>query len=187
MRQGWDHGIERWRSAHGCYLAIECSRGGPPRLFLLRDQTVCAQPSDARDSTRSICSWVKKLLSLSWLKPDLLDFTEAENRSFVFMEAEYIDATTAACQRMWLSPMIGDFRSCVPEKFKLLVNNKYCSPREKQTHRHEYHFIRECVEQGRVEVDHASSLYREPDELTKSLGRVGFMEMGDKLGLVKVK
>jgi hypothetical protein len=49
-----------------------------------------------------------------------------------------------------------------------------------------HHFIRECVEDGKVEVDHVSTYGQLADILTKALGRVKFIEMRQKLGIMEV-
>jgi len=49
-----------------------------------------------------------------------------------------------------------------------------------------YHYIRECVTDGTVEVDHISTDRQLADILTKPLGRIKFVEMRQKLGVGNV-
>ena len=49
-----------------------------------------------------------------------------------------------------------------------------------------YHFIRECIEQGKVEVDHVRTEEQLADIFTKALGRVRFLELRQALGIMKV-
>ena len=49
-----------------------------------------------------------------------------------------------------------------------------------------YHFIRECVSDGVVELEHVSTDDQLADILTKPLGRIRFAEMRRQLGIVKV-
>ena len=42
-----------------------------------------------------------------------------------------------------------------------------------------YHFIRECVEAGKIEVEHVPGNKQKTDILTKALERVKFIEMRD--------
>lgn len=46
-----------------------------------------------------------------------------------------------------------------------------------------YHFIRECVEGGKIIVEHINSNDQLVDILTKPLGRIKFLEMHKKIGL----
>ena len=46
-----------------------------------------------------------------------------------------------------------------------------------------YHFIRDCVELGKVNVEHLRTENQLADILTKSLGRVKFHEMKEKMGM----
>jgi hypothetical protein len=50
-----------------------------------------------------------------------------------------------------------------------------------------YHYIRECVDSGIVEVDHVETAEQLADVLTKALGRVKFVEMKNKLGVGSVQ
>ena len=49
-----------------------------------------------------------------------------------------------------------------------------------------YHFIRECVSDGVVELEHVSTDDQLADILTKPLGRIRFAEIRRQLGIVKV-
>jgi hypothetical protein len=50
-----------------------------------------------------------------------------------------------------------------------------------------YHFIRECIDAGKVDVDYVSTDNQLADILTKSLGRTRFLELRAKIGMVQVK
>ena len=49
-----------------------------------------------------------------------------------------------------------------------------------------FHFIRECVENGVVSVEHVRTEDQLADILTKVLGRIMFVEMRRQLGVIKV-
>jgi hypothetical protein len=49
-----------------------------------------------------------------------------------------------------------------------------------------YHYIRECIEDGMVDVEHVCTNGQLADVLTKALGRVKFLEMRLKLGVIGV-
>ena len=50
-----------------------------------------------------------------------------------------------------------------------------------------YHYIRDCIEQGMVSVDHVGTDDQLADILTKPLGRIKFVELRTKLGVVRVQ
>ena len=50
-----------------------------------------------------------------------------------------------------------------------------------------FHFIRECVDSGKICLDYASTQEQLADVLTKSLGQARFCELRDKVGVVKLK
>ena len=110
-------------------------------------------------------------------------------------EGEYIASANAACQGIWLSRLLGGLLSIQTPKVKLLVDNKSAIALSKNPVHHDrskhidtrYHFIRECVERGEVEIDHVGTAEQLADILTKALGRVKFEELRGKLGVVKVQ
>ena len=109
-------------------------------------------------------------------------------------EAEYVAAAAAACQGVWLSRLIGDLLGTKEMPVKLLMDNMSAIALSKNPVHHDrskhidtkYHFIRECIEQGKVEVDHVRTEEQLADMFTKSLGRVRFLELRQALGVIKV-
>ena len=81
-----------------------------------------------------------------------------------------------------------------PGKFKLLIDNKSAIALAKNPVYHDrskhvdvkFHFIRDCIEQGKVEVDHIGTEQQLADILTKALGRVRFVEMRQKMGVSEI-
>lgn len=79
-------------------------------------------------------------------------------------------------------------------KFRLLVDNKSAIALAKNPVHHDrskhidvkFHFIRESMETGQVEVDYVRTQEQLADVLTKSLGRVQFTEMRRRLGVVEI-
>ena len=50
-----------------------------------------------------------------------------------------------------------------------------------------YHYIRDCVEEGKIEVNYICTDDQLADILTKSLGRQKFTEMRGRIGVQAVK
>jgi transposase InsO family protein len=110
-------------------------------------------------------------------------------------EAEYIASANAACQGIWLSRLLGELLGTQAPKVKLLVDNKAAISLSKNPVHHDrskhidtrYHFIRDCVDRGEVDIDHVSTNEQLADILTKALGRVKFVELRQQLGVVEVQ
>jgi hypothetical protein len=106
-------------------------------------------------------------------------------------EAEYIAAATAASQAVWLSRLLSEMIGGEAQKVKLRIDNQSAIELSKNPVHHErtkhidlrYHFIRECVEEGKVDVEHVRTSNQLADILTKPLGRAQFTELRDKLGI----
>jgi hypothetical protein len=83
---------------------------------------------------------------------------------------------------------------CKPAKFELQVDNKAAIALAKNPVHHDrskhidvkFHFIREHVEKGRVELVYVGTQDQLADILTKALGRVRFIELRQKLGVVVI-
>lgn len=110
-------------------------------------------------------------------------------------EAEYIVATTAVYQGIWISRLLADLKGEATREVVLKVDNKSTISLCKNPIHHDrskhidtrYHFIRECVEDGKVTIDHVATEEQLADILTKALGRLKFHEMRGKIGLQAVK
>jgi hypothetical protein len=50
-----------------------------------------------------------------------------------------------------------------------------------------YHYIRDCVAKGVVDVSHVGTDDQLADILTKPLGRVKFVEMRSRLGVIQIQ
>jgi hypothetical protein len=49
-----------------------------------------------------------------------------------------------------------------------------------------YHYIRECVDEGRIIINYTATEEQLADILTKALGRVCFLELRDRIGVKAV-
>jgi hypothetical protein len=107
-------------------------------------------------------------------------------------EVEYIAATSAATQALWLARLLGGLLGRKTETVELKVDSKSALALAKNPVFHErskhirikYHFIRSCLEEGSMKASHISTDDQLADILTKSLGRVKFHELRAQIGLV---
>ena len=110
-------------------------------------------------------------------------------------EAEYIAATSAATQALWLARLLGELLGKGADAVELRVDNKSALALAKNPVFHErskhirikYHFIRNCLEEGSVKASHINTVDQLADILTKSLGRVRFHELRTQIGLIHIK
>ena len=103
----------------------------------------------------------------------------------------FLAGTEAAKQAIWLQELLSEVMDQAVEKAVIRIDNQSAialtkNPvfhgRSKYIHSM-YHFIRECVEQGKIIVEHVSSDQQKADILTKALGRIKLKEMKDLIGM----
>ncbi|GJV79164.1 uncharacterized mitochondrial protein-like protein [Tanacetum coccineum] len=109
-------------------------------------------------------------------------------------EAEFIAATMAACQGIWLRRLLTEITKQRVPPVTLFVDNQSALELMKNPVFHgrskhidiRYHFIRECVENGEITVSHVCGKKQKADILTKALARVKHEEMRSLIGIKKV-
>jgi hypothetical protein len=111
-------------------------------------------------------------------------------------EAEYISASSAACQALWLGRLLADLMMKKEvEPVVLRIDNQSAIALCKNPVFHErtkhieirYHFIRDCVEAGSIDVQYVCTNEQLADILTKALSRPKFQEMRCKVGVQEIK
>jgi hypothetical protein len=96
---------------------------------------------------------------------------------------------------VWLSRLLAELMGRRVQKFKLLVDNKLAIELCKNPVFHErskhidtrFHYIRDCVSNGQVDVEHVRTDNQLADILTKALSRIRFVELRQKLGILKIQ
>nr|GEV05246.1 zinc finger, CCHC-type [Tanacetum cinerariifolium] len=104
-------------------------------------------------------------------------------------ESEFMAATGAACQALWLKRLLSELTGWKEERITLKVDNVSAialvrNPVFRGRSKHidiRYHFIRECVENGHINVEHVSGELQRVDILTKALPRLKFVTMRQML------
>nr|GFA39453.1 zinc finger, CCHC-type [Tanacetum cinerariifolium] len=106
-------------------------------------------------------------------------------------KSEFITATTAATQALWLKRLLSKLTHSQEEKITIQVDNKSAIALMKKPVFHErskhidtkYHFIRECVEREVIQVEFVNEEYQKADILTKALPKIKFLTMRQLIGL----
>jgi hypothetical protein len=105
-------------------------------------------------------------------------------------EAEYVAAASAACEAVWIMKILKDLQVDVPLPVALKEDNSGCiqvanNPETKRS-KHidvKFHFIRELIFNGKLELQKISSEDQIADIFTKALGRLLFQKHRDSLSL----
>jgi hypothetical protein len=107
------------------------------------------------------------------------------------VEAEYMVASLAACEALWLRKLLlGLFRQEL-EATVIHCDNQSCIKLSENPVFHDrskhidirYHFIRDCVQRGAVRLDYIQTDEQIADIFTKALSRQKFMKFRDQMGL----
>ena len=104
-------------------------------------------------------------------------------------------ATEAAKQAIWLQDLLGEVIGQASSKVVVKVDNKYAIALTKNPVFHgrskhidkRFHFIRECVEEELVAVNHVAGKEQKADILTKALEMIKFKEMRTFVGVQDVR
>ncbi|KAD6796495.1 hypothetical protein E3N88_07391 [Mikania micrantha] len=110
-------------------------------------------------------------------------------------EAEFMAATAAACQAIWLRGLLAEITGEKEQQILIKVDNKSAIALMKNPVFHGrskhintgFHYIRECVEREQIKVEHISEEEQRADILTKALPKIKFSEMRDKLGMEEIE
>ncbi|KAK2398342.1 putative mitochondrial protein [Trifolium repens] len=107
-------------------------------------------------------------------------------------EAEYIAGTFATCQMIWLDSVLKELKCEVQKPLKLMIDNKSAISLAKNPISHgrskhietRFHFIREQVVNGNIEVVYCPTEIQFADGFTKAIKLDRFEFLRKKLGLI---
>nr|GEX12654.1 ribonuclease H-like domain, reverse transcriptase, RNA-dependent DNA polymerase [Tanacetum cinerariifolium] len=106
-------------------------------------------------------------------------------------ESEFIAATAAATQALWLKRPLSRLTHSEEENITIMVDNKSAIQLMKNPVFHgrskhidtKYHFIREYVKRDDIQVEFVSEEYQKADILIKALPKIKFLTMRQLIGL----
>ena len=107
-------------------------------------------------------------------------------------EAEYIVGEVTACRTVWLLNLLQDLKIKVNKPLKTMIDNKSAINLAKNPVLHgrskyietKYHFLRDQVQNGVLEVVHYSTQKQLADVLTKAIKTDQFLRLRDRVSVV---
>lgn len=169
-----------------CNLGLCYSKGAKVKLVGYSDSSHNIDEDDGRSTSGHIFYLGESPITWSSTKQEIVTLSSCE--------AEFMAATEAAKQAIWLQELLSEAIGEESRRVVIKVDNKSAialtkNPvfhgRSKHIHRR-FHFIRECVENEQIEVEHVPGSEQKADILTKSLGRTKFREMRKFIGVCEV-
>jgi hypothetical protein len=155
----------------------------PPRLLGYSDSDLAGDVND-RKSTSGL---------IFFLAGGPIAWQSAKQRVVALSscEAEYIAAAGAACEGVWLALLLAELTGGAIVAPKLRVDNKSAIALMKNPVHHgrskhidvKFHFIRECCDRKRIDVEFVGTELQLSDILTKALGCSRFQDLRDGIGL----
>lgn len=172
-----------WTLHYGCYYQRE--KEAPLTGFSDSD---LASDLDTRKSTTGVFFFLGSSL-ITW---------QSQKQRVVALsscEAEYIAATTAACQGIWLARLLAELKGERVRSITLKMDSESAIQLSKNPVFHDhckhidvrYHLIRECVEENRLKLQSVRTAEELADILTKALGPQQFCELRSKIGVIDVQ
>jgi hypothetical protein len=107
-------------------------------------------------------------------------------------EAEYMASAAAAAQVTWLRRLLEEMTGINVPRPIVRMDNTTAIALAKNPTLHDrskhidvkFHYTRECVERGDIELEHIGTNEELADTLTKALGAKRFHELREKIGVV---
>jgi hypothetical protein len=145
-------------------------RTGTTRLVGYCDSDLAGDIDTRKSTTGALFFLGKSLVSWQSLKQRVVALSSCE--------AEYIAATTAATQAIWMARLLGELLGRKLEVVELKVDSKSALTMARNPVFHErskhidlrYHFIRNCLAKGTVSATYINTVDQLTDILTTALG-----------------
>lgn len=130
-----------------------------------------------------------------YLNKNLITWNSQKQRCVALSscEAEFMAATAASCQAIWLRKLLSQITGIYIQPMTLFIDNKSAIDLAKNPVFHgrskdidiQFHFIRECIANGDIVVKHVCTEEQRADSLTKALSATRFEQMRSLLGVQK--
>jgi len=159
---------------------------GNEELVGYSDADWCGDKTDRRSTAGYVFFLGRTPISWSSTKEPIVALSSCE--------AEYIAASEAACQAIWLGSLLRELGVNQRCKLRLLVDNQSAINLAKHPTSHgrskhietRFHFIREQVSKEKLVVEHCKSEVQFADILTKALKHTRFKFLRESIGVVDI-
>ncbi|CAM8935607.1 unnamed protein product [Rhodiola kirilowii] len=190
-----------YRGMIGSLLYLTASR--PDILFIVYDLCLFyPRGGDLRlaaytDADYAGCKTDRKSMSgmAQYLGPCLISWASKKQSSIALStaEAEYIVAAACCAQLLWIRQQLSDY-GVITDCAKILCDNTSAiniSKNRVQFSRTKhieirYHFLRDCVEKGTIEMEYCRTEEQIADIFTKALHRESYEKLRLELGMVSL-
>jgi hypothetical protein len=168
-------------------ITVSTTRGAPREAHLIGyNDSDHADDIDTSKSTSGILFFLGKCL-IGWqsVKQQVVAMSSCE--------VEYIAASTASTQALWLARLLSDLGRDVgavelrvdSQSVSTLAKNPVFHERSKHI-RVRYHFIRDCLAEGSIHARYINIKDQLADLLTKPLGWIKFLELCSRSGMTQL-
>ncbi|CAJ2637099.1 unnamed protein product [Trifolium pratense] len=172
-----DYGILFPKSAKNTKLEIVC----------YSDSDWCGDKVDRRSTTGYFFKFLKAPVAWCSRKQPVVALSSCE--------AEYIAGSYAACQALWMRSVLEELQIDVKKPITLQIDNQSAINLAKNPVLHgrskhieaRFHFLREQVNQGSLEVVHCATASQIADVMTKSLKIDRFLTLRNELGVFQLR
>ena len=164
-------------------LTFERTGQRASKLIGYSDSSHNVDPDDGRSTTGHIFYFGSSPITWCSQKQDTVALSSCE--------AEFMAGTEAARQAIWLQDFLYEVIGVPFAKTVIRIDNRSAITltknlvfhgRSKHIHTR-FHFIRECVEKGLMEVEHVPGNEQKANILTKALARIKYKEMRELIGV----
>nr|GFA97061.1 uncharacterized mitochondrial protein AtMg00810-like [Tanacetum cinerariifolium] len=179
-----------------CYNNVQHSRSKhiDIRYHFIKEQDSSVALTAFADADHAGCQDTRRSTSgsVQFLGERLISWSSKrqKNAAISSTEAEYIALSGCCAQILWMRSQLSDY-GLVFNKIPMYYDNKsgialYCNNVQHSRSKHiniRYHFIKEQVEQGVIELYFVNTEYQLADLFTKALGRERIEFLTNKLGM----
>nr|GEY96230.1 copia-type polyprotein [Tanacetum cinerariifolium] len=168
-------------------FGIWYERGGKGELKVYADSDYVGDLNDRKSTTGYVVLWDGVAITWASRKQSIVALSSTE--------AEYVAAAACACQVIWVRDVLKEFSSDTSEATKIQCDNTSAIKLSKNPVFHgkckhigvRYHFLRDLVNNGTVELEFCGTKDQLADTLTKPLQRDVFIKIREQLGVRSLK
>ncbi|XP_057657359.1 uncharacterized protein LOC130894495 [Diorhabda carinulata] len=188
------HSLEHWNCIKRVFRYLKAT--SDLLLTFKKTNSICIEGyvdatwGDHQDDRRSHTGFIFKLAGgpISW------ETHKQRTIALSSCEAEYMAASEACKEAVYLRRLISEVLCDTPKAVKLFVDNQSAikiaeNPVFHNRTKHidiRFHFIREVINDGKVKLEYKPSNEMIADELTKGLGRIKHTQFVRDMGLIRI-